>query len=291
MLLSMTAFGSAQRDFSEGTVSVELRSVNHRYLDVSVRAPEELRALDNRIRQQVAKRLARGKVECAMRFERANAIDPTAAIYDTALARQVVKAMRDIAKDTGREDTFHPDPARVLAWPGVLSGSQVDLDALQQTALETLGDALDAAVAHRTREGESIAEHLAARVREIDAIVSRLRARRPALLAHQAERWLARLDELATDVDPGRIEQELVIAAQKLDIDEELDRLATHVKEVERVLAKAAPAGRRLDFLMQEFNREANTVASKSADSETTALAVDLKVLIEQMREQVQNVE
>ncbi|MEM9604123.1 MAG: YicC/YloC family endoribonuclease, partial [Pseudomonadota bacterium] len=199
MLLSMTAFGSAQRDTLAGTVSVELRSVNHRYLDVTVRAPEELRALDNRVRQRVAKRLARGKVECALRFELARTTDPKAVAYNADLARQVVTAMRDIAADMGQDASYQPDPARVLAWPGVLTASQVDLDALQHAALETLDEALEAAVDHRTREGEAIAEHLASRAREIGTIVSRLHARRPAVLAHQAERWRSRLDELGTD--------------------------------------------------------------------------------------------
>ncbi|MEM6985810.1 MAG: YicC/YloC family endoribonuclease [Pseudomonadota bacterium] len=290
MLLSMTAFGNALQDCPEGKITVEVRCVNHRYLDVSIRAPEEFRALDNAIRQRIAKRMNRGKIECSLRFERALSANEDGVAYDAAMARRVVDSLRAIAKDIGH-DNYTPDPARVLAWPGVQSAASLDIDSLHTAALATVDDALSLAVDSRRREGASISTHLSDRVNQIADIVEQLRARRPTVLAEQQQRLRTRLSEIDATVDPGRVEQELVIAAQKLDIDEELDRLGTHVSAVTDILEKDKPAGRRLDFLMQEFNREANTVASKASDSETTALAVDLKVLIEQMREQVQNVE
>lgn len=291
MLLSMTGFGTAVHRGAEGTIRVEIRSVNHRYLDVAIRAPEELRALEANLRQRIASRVSRGRVECTVRYERGQHDGRPRLHYDADLARQVVECLGEIAREIGYDNNFKPDPAVVLAWPGVQNTHAPDLDSLHKLARETFDAALEQAVGNRQREGESIASHLSARATEVLEIVERLRARRPDVLAHQRQRMSARLAELETPGDPGRIEQELVIAAQRLDIDEELDRLSTHVKEIRQILGADQPAGRRLDFLMQEFNREANTVASKANDSETTKLAIDLRVLIEQMREQIQNVE
>ncbi len=290
MLNSMTAFGNARAPWSGGELNVEIRSVNHRYLDITIKAPEGVRAIEQDIRETISKRFKRGKVECAIRIDRGQSGGHDFTV-NTDAVDALGRALQQVAGILGQDGNYTPDPARVLSWPGVLTAPTEDPDTLQALALESVNTALKAASAHRAREGAAISAHLSTRNAEIATLIDQLGARRPAVLAHQRARLEARLSEFDTEVDPSRLEQELVIAAQKLDIDEELERLKAHVAELTQALDKREPVGRRLDFLMQEFNREANTVSSKSNDRDTTALAVDLKVCIEQMREQVQNVE
>lgn len=285
---SMTAYGRTESILSSGVLSCEIRSVNHRYLELGLRLPEELRALEPRLREAVSRRLKRGKVDVAMRYQSA-ASDQQGLTLDHELARQVLEAANSLSGMGAQLSAV--DPLKVLNWPGVVSTPAIDVDALRADALEVLSSALDDFVAAREREGEKTRAMLVERVDAIESIVTSVREIRPAVKARLKDKLLSRLSELDLPVDQSRLEQELVFAAQKLDVDEELDRLGAHVSEIRSIFKRREPVGRRLDFLIQEFNREANTLGSKSADSDTTGFSVELKVLIEQMREQVQNIE
>ena len=289
MLKSMTAYGRKEATGEWGTLTWEIRSVNHRYLDVSLRMPEELRAIEPEVRELLAERLKRGKLEVGLRL-RGNDEVPGELQIRHDLARQVIDACQNLIDNEMRSHA-PVDPMDVLRWPGVVGLPEPDYKPVQQAALDLLGDALTDFIDSRGREGEKIAGMLTRRCDEITDIVAQVRERRPQVLEKLREKWAARINEIDAQVDPQRLEQEVVFAAQKLDVDEELDRLDAHVAELHNVLKRKEPVGRRLDFLIQEFNREANTLGSKSADAQTTGLSVDLKVLIEQMREQVQNVE
>lgn len=288
MIRSMTAFARQDARGNWGELVWELRSVNHRFLEVSVRLPEEMRSLDPKVREQVQQRLRRGKVDCALRFRPQP--DATADLkVNQALTEQLlatVEAMRERMPNA-------PEPTvmDILRWPGVLEIAEQDLACVQAQAITSLQAALTELVEVRAREGARLAELLARRCNALREHVGRARERMPTVMAGVRERLSARLAEFVAELDPQRVEQEIALLAQKLDVDEEMDRLGAHLAEVERALQQADPVGRRLDFLMQELNREANTLASKSIDSETTAISVEMKVLIEQMREQVQNLE
>ena len=288
MIRSMTAFARVDGEVEGAELAWELRSVNHRYLETFVRLPEELRALEPQVRQKVGARLGRGKVECVLRLKLSS--QAAAAIeIDAERLEALLKACRDV--EIHSIEATSPGVMDLLRWPGIVREAEPDQKPVQEKALQLLDQALDQLVATREREGEQIRRLLLARLEGIEAQVRRARERLPEIRTRLREKLLARLEELQARVDADRVEQELVMLAQKLDIDEELDRLDGHVAETRRVLERDEPVGRRLDFLMQEFNREANTLGSKSADGDTTAVAVELKVLIEQMREQVQNVE
>ena len=288
MISSMTAFARAERRDEHGDFVWEIRSVNHRFLEVHVRLPEDFRAVEGTVRERVAARLGRGKIECALRYKPAP--DTLAEVHvNRAFAARIVRAARELADLL--PGTPDPTAFDVLRWPGVLESDIEDLSPAQAAATEVLDDALASLSDARAREGERLAELIRQRCTALRAAVARARERMPAVLEGLRERLRSRLTEVLEQLDSLRLEQEMVLVAQRLDIDEEMDRLTTHVTEVERVLGKREPAGRRLDFLMQELNREANTLSSKSADSELTSIAVDMKVLIEQMREQVQNIE
>ena len=288
MIRSMTAFARSERTEDWGTAYWELRSVNNRYLDVSPRLPEEVRAIESAVRERVRGRLSRGKVDCTLRLSLDTESDASLEL-NSNLARRVAEATREI-------DALLHDPARVsaidvLRWPGVVQTRSPDIDTLGNAVLELLDEALGELVTTREREGQHITGLLAQRCDEIQTIVGNLRERLPEVLDACRQRLRDRLAEFAEQLNEERLEQEIALVAQKTDVAEELDRLDAHVKEVQRVVDKEQPAGRRLDFLMQELNREANTLGSKSIDTETTRASVDLKVLIEQMREQIQNVE
>lgn len=288
MIRSMTAFARREAHTPFGQLTWELRSVNHRYLEISARLPEELRALEPRLREAANQRLGRGKLECNLRF-RPDTEASTGIELNTDLLQRVVTACSEAG---ARLESAAPiSPLDLLRWPGVVREPERDLGPLQAAAAELLEQALDELVESREREGAQIHALLTARCDAMEALVKAQRQRLPEVQARLREKLQTRLGELQAQADQDRLEQELVYLAQKLDVDEELDRLAGHIIEVRRVLEQAEPVGRRLDFLMQEFNREANTLGSKSADAETTKTAVELKVLIEQMREQVQNVE
>jgi uncharacterized protein (TIGR00255 family) len=286
MIRSMTAFASGERAGADGTLGCEVRAVNHRFLEVGVRLPEELRALEPAIRERVAARASRGKIDVAMRLrapEGGEALAVDGAVVDRLAALATALDAKFPALRT--------DFATLLQFPGVIAGRGADSQALQAAALSLLDEVLDAFVAAREREGAALSAAIAERVQGIERIAADVRGMLPAIRAGQRQKLEARLSELPHPADPGRVEQELVLWLQKLDVDEELDRLGSHVAELRRVLVADAPVGRRLDFLLQEFNREANTLGSKSVDSRTSAASVELKVLIDQVREQAQNVE
>lgn len=288
MIRSMTAFARQEAHSEWGILVWELRSVNFRYLDIAPRLPEELRALEPALREQVGARLRRGKVECTLRYK--PAVLPEGELhFNRPLAEQIARASRQIDGLL-----FNPAPVSsmdVLRWPGVVQAPLPDVDALGRSAIRLLQVALDDLVATRGREGIQIGKLIAQRCDELQGIVANTRRRSPDLVEAMRDRLAQRLVELKVELDAGRLEQEVVLFAQKIDIAEELDRLDAHVTEVRRLLNQDRPIGRQLDFLMQEMNREANTLGAKSIDTETTQASVDLKVLVEQMREQIQNLE
>ncbi|KAB7764483.1 YicC family protein [Xanthomonas sp. LMG 12462] len=286
MIRSMTAYAGAERITPWGTLGCELRSVNHRFLEVGVRLPEELRALEPQLRERVAARISRGKLDLMLRL-RAPEAAQTLAVNEALVEQLGVLAQRLGVRFPQMQVQF----VDLLQLPGVLQGQTVDPAALQAQALELLDEVLAEFVAAREREGGKLAAAIVERVDAVERIAGEVRTLIPAIRDGQRAKLAARLADLPHPVDPGRAEQELVLWLQKLDVDEELDRLGSHIKELRRVLRQPEPAGRRLDFLLQEFNREANTLGSKSVDSRTSNAAVELKVLIDQIREQVQNLE
>ena len=292
MIRSMTAFASADADTHWGALSFELRSVNHRYLELSPRLPDELRAIEPALRERVSARLTRGKVDVNLRFRASDAAASEIRLNEPMLDRLEAA----VARLGARFPHLTTDATRLLDWPGVVLREEVDQDGLRQAALDLLERALADMVATRQREGERLGVFLSERLATVARIVADVRAWLPDIRKALRTRLESRLAEIAQSAetlraDSGRLEQELVLQLSRIDVDEELDRLSAHVAEARRILAQPEPAGRRLDFLMQEFNREANTLGSKSVDQRTTQAAIDLKVLIEQMREQVQNVE
>jgi uncharacterized protein (TIGR00255 family) len=284
----MTAFARREIDLDSGVISWELRSLNHRYLEISLRLPEELRALETAVRERVNARLGRGKVDCNCRYQPA-ARRSVPVDIDTDNLQRLLGACETVA--AGLPATTPPNPLELLRWPGIVREEVLDTGPMMKEALELLDATLDELVASRAREGESITKILQQRCAALDEQVKKARTLLPDIRAGLRNRLEQRLAELAVDVEPGRLEQELVLQLQKIDVDEELDRLENHIVEVRRVIGSGEPVGRRLDFLMQELNREANTLGSKSVATESTSISVELKVLIEQMREQVQNVE
>jgi len=266
----------------------EIRSVNHRYLEPHLRLPESFRELEGSVRERLRSKLQRGKLECTLRYQPAEQSSNDLSV-NTELVGQLRVAAEQVSALLSNPAPINP--LELLRWPGVLSETRVDMKALQAAALKAFDAAIAELIDNRQREGVELAALITQRLDAIDGVVVQVRAKMPLILQRQRANLQARLDEIRGELDPSRIEQELVILAQKADVDEELDRLATHVAEVRRVLGQRDAVGRRLDFLMQELNREANTLSSKSVVAETTQCAVELKVLIEQMREQIQNIE
>ncbi|HTN29810.1 MAG TPA: YicC/YloC family endoribonuclease [Pseudomonas sp.] len=287
MVHSMTAFARSERAGGYGTLSWELRSVNHRYLEPHLRLPDAFRDLEGAVREALRQGLSRGKVECTLRFTEAGSGQTLQ--VDRDCAAQLITAAEEVAALIRQPAPINP--LEVLAWPGVLVGDATDPQALNAAALELFGEALAQLREGREREGAELARLLEERLDGILLEVATLREQIPNMLGLQRQKILDRFTELKLELDSQRLEQELVMLAQKSDVAEELDRLSTHVGEVRRVLKAGGAAGRRLDFLMQELNREANTLGSKAYDPRSTQAAVNLKVLIEQMREQVQNIE
>ncbi len=288
MTKSMTAFARESRQGDEEELTWELRSVNHRFLEAFVRLPEELRSLEPAVRERLAARLGRGKLDCALRYAPTSGGAGRLCINRRYL-EQILAAGAEVASMVGRAE--EPVPFDLLRWPGVLQEEERDLGALGQRALDLLDTALATLIATREREGERLAEMIRDRCQRLAASVTEVSTRMPQVMAEVRQRILGRLEEVRTELDPNRLEQELALLAQRLDVDEEMDRTRAHIREVLSVLESREPVGRRLDFLMQELNREANTLGSKSSDVQVTRLAVEMKVLIEQMREQVQNIE
>lgn len=288
VLKSMTAFARQESHGDWGELVWELRTVNHRYLDVSLRLPEELRGLEAEVRKRASGVIRRGKLDCTLHYRTRHGT-ATGLEVNRDLVRALVAASDEVGVLMGASAT--PTPLDVLAWPGVVCAPTVDKSELSRHALETLEMALASLLETRQREGVRLQALLQERLDAIGPLVGRVRRRMPGILAAQRQRMHDRLGELRDSLDPSRLEQEMVMLTQRLDVEEELDRLLGHVEEMGQVLARDEAVGRRLDFLMQEFNREANTLGSKSQDAEVTRVAVELKVLIEQMREQIQNVE
>jgi uncharacterized protein (TIGR00255 family) len=286
MIRSMTAYASGERTTPWGTLACELRAVNHRFLEIGLRAPDELRALEPQLRERISARVSRGKVDVSLRLRPAEGA-ATLHVDEALLGQLASLAQATDARFPGVRTQF----VDLLQFPGVLRSASPDPAALQAEVLALLDKVLEAFIAAREREGGKLVVAMLERVDGIQARAAEARGLVPTIRAGQRAKLEARLADLAQAADPGRVEQELVLMLQKLDIDEELDRLDSHVVEIRRVLGQPEPAGRRLDFLLQEFNREANTLGSKSVDSRTTSVAVELKVLIDQIREQVQNIE
>jgi uncharacterized protein (TIGR00255 family) len=288
MIYSMTGFAVAQSDLAAGTLVVEMRSVNHRYLELHLRIDDALRVFEPQVREAIAARLGRGKVEL-----RASLITPSGASAPAELSADVLDQLARLSASVQqRFPQSRPlSVADILRWPGVLATQQISADALQTHLLAALNQVIAELTASRAREGEKLAAIILERVVQMEALVARVRPLLPALLRTYQEKLTSRLQEALQAADEGRIHQELALYAQKIDVDEELGRLTTHLQEVRRVLAAGGAVGKRLDFLMQELNREANTLGSKSVSSETSQASMELKVLIEQIREQVQNIE
>ncbi|GMG86157.1 YicC/YloC family endoribonuclease [Biformimicrobium ophioploci] len=285
---SMTAFGRAEAEYRGGVATWELRSVNHRYLEPHFRLPEAARQFEPRLREALRKALSRGKLELTLSL-RNSGLEATGIEIDESLVRALIEKAEHVAALT---DTAAPlDPLELLRWPGVMAEPETDTDALGDAIVAALQEALTQLVANRQREGAELRKFIEQRLDGIVDQVAAVRELLPEILQAQKDKLRTRLEELQAELDSDRLEQEMVILAQKADVDEELDRLEAHVAEARRVLAGGGAIGRRLDFLMQEFNREANTLSSKSIVTDTTQAAVELKVLIEQMREQVQNIE
>lgn len=288
MTKSMTAFARQERRTPWGVLSAELRTVNHRFLDISMRLPEELRVLEGRVREQLAARLRRGKVECNLKFQPVAGADAPISL-NLDLLKRLLEANNTI--ENMMANPARTPPLDLLKWPGVLELGATNVEALQQEALAVLEDCLEELSQNRQREGAKMKVLIEQRCTALLEQVAAVRQRLPEILENQRQRLRSRVEELKVEVDAARFEQELAYLAQKIDVEEELDRIEVHVEEVRRVLGQDEPVGRRLDFLMQELNREANTLGSKSVDAQTTRAAVEMKVLIEQMREQIQNIE
>ena len=288
MLHSMTGFARESVETDLGTMTWEIRAVNHRYLDVQFKLPEDLRPKEQAFRQQASAVLGRGKIECGLYFRRATDQSSEMQI-DMELVELLGTRVSELSAKLS--STAAINPIEILRWPGVMQQPEVDAEPLFGEAAILLDKTLAALDDMRASEGQRIGQMLESRCADIEQIAAIVRKRMPEVLAASRAKQRERIDKLDVEADPARLEVELALIAQKIDVDEELDRLESHLVEIRDALGEGKPVGRRLDFLMQELNREANTLGSKSADTETTKAAVDLKVLIEQMREQIQNVE
>jgi uncharacterized protein (TIGR00255 family) len=287
MIRSMTGFARRERQFPWGLLAWELKTVNHRFLELGCRLPEEFRSAESDFRAAIAATVRRGKIECSLHFR--PAILATALEVDAELLASVTFRAQQIAETAGVSARI--DVLDLLRWPGVIRDGSRDTAPMIAAAKVLLGEALAELTRFRDSEGGRLCEALEQRCAGLIEFSDRVAQRLPEIRARMRAKLLDRVQQLVADVDHERLEQELAILAQRLDVDEEIDRLRGHVTEVRKTFEGAEAAGRRLDFLMQELNREANTLSSKSQDIETTRAAVDMKVLIEQMREQVQNIE
>lgn len=287
-LQSMTGYGVETRDLPQAQLTLELRCVNGRFLDLSFRMADDLRALEAPMRERIAQVVQRGKLEC-----RINLLYRQDAALPASLNPELLERLDQLARSVQARFPAAPGltVAEILRWPGMLGELGTDTEALHQLALEALAAALEQFAASRAREGEKLKALLLDRVTTMRTLVAELRPRTPELVAAYRDKLRRRIEELLPQADAERVQQEVILFAQKIDVDEELDRLLAHLQEVERVLRAGGSVGKRLDFLMQELNREANTLGSKSAATEFNQTAVELKVLIEQMREQIQNLE
>jgi len=284
----MTAFARQPIEKKWGTGAWEIRSVNSRFLETNFRLPEAFRFLEFKLRERLRKKLQRGKVDCSLRIDTSGVEAGELAVNDE-LAKSLLSAFTELQQISGVEQA--PNLTRLLSWPGVIQSAEVDSEQMEAELLEGFEVAIEQLIVMRQREGESLTQIIQQRLDGMAEQVKMVREEMPAIILWQKNKLQARFEEAQIELDEQRVEQEMVLLAQKVDVDEELDRLDTHIKEVTRLMKKGGSIGRRLDFLMQELNREANTLGSKSINAKTTAASVELKVLIEQMREQIQNIE
>jgi len=284
----MTAFTRVHHQGEWGNLVCEMRSINHRYLEIGIHLPDVLRVLEMPMRELIRQQLKRGKVECAIRFQPAHTEDSSLSI-NTQLAKELCSASQKIADFLPQAAAINP--TEILRFPGVLATQEADVKKLQEEVFYVLNIAIKDLITARSREGEELKLLFLQRMDLIQSELGKVRERLPQVLIEQQDRLRKRIADAKLELDPGRLEQEMVMFAQRIDIAEEIDRTETHVTEVRRVLKEGGLAGRRLDFLLQELNREANTLGSKSTDTILTHAAVEMKVLIEQVREQVQNIE
>ena len=288
MVLSMTGYASQEYNTANGVLLVELRSVNHRYLELQLKLDDNLRAFEATVRELVQAKLGRGKVDCRLSLMRNIAADSTPQLNHTIL-QQIAESAK-----TAAQYFPHTQPVNmleILQMPGVLTTAALDSDAIEADLKNTLNTVLDDLIAAKAREGEKLKAIILARLQEIEHLVAKVKPMMPNLIKQYQEKLTAKLNEATNSNDDERVRQEIVLFAQRIDVDEELVRLSSHIAEVKRILNATAAAGKRLDFLMQEMNREANTLGSKSVAIETSQISMELKVLIEQMREQIQNIE
>lgn len=287
MIYSMTAFARLEVKKDWGDAVWEIRSVNQRYLENFFRLPEQFRGLENTLREKLRQSLTRGKIECSLRIETKKQTNAELNL-NKELANQVIQSLQWIKTQAGEGEINLTD---VLRYPGVVEAQEQDLDAISQDLLTAFDDLLTDFIAMRGREGEKLNDIIQQRLDAVAVEADKVRSQMPAVLQWQRERLLQRFEDAQLNLDPQRVEQEMILLAQRVDVAEELDRLQMHVKETTNILKKGGAVGRKLDFMMQELNRESNTLASKSINADITASAVELKVLIEQMREQIQNLE
>jgi len=288
MVRSMTGFARQEASHSWGTLMWEIRSVNHRYLEPHFRLPESLRGIEPELRDGLRCELQRGKVEMLLQLQITDHKDGGFSI-DHNLLGQIAATIEQV--DQIIDNTAAVNPLEILQWPGVINSDALDMDAVQKAALSLFTLTLKQLCEHRSREGKELQQFIEQRLKLVGEEVGKIRTHLPTLIQAQKDKILERLQAIKSEVNQDRLEQELVFYAQKADVDEELDRLDTHVTEARHILQQGGAIGRRLDFLMQELNREANTLASKSIATLTTQSAMELKIVIEQMREQIQNIE
>ncbi|MFC1236793.1 YicC/YloC family endoribonuclease [Vibrio sp. F74] len=288
MIYSMTAYSRKEVKGDWGSAVWEIRSVNQRYLETYFRLPEQFRGLEPILRERFRKRLARGKVECHLRFEANPDAKGELSINET-LAKQVINAANQVSNLIGESNRINP--FQVMQWPGVMETPEQDMDTIKKDLLAAFDEGVSEFIEARGREGTNMKDLITTRLDAITDEAIKVRDRMPEIIEWQRERLIKKFEEAKIELDATRVEQELIMLAQKVDVAEEIDRLDSHVKETNNILKKGGACGRKLDFMMQEFNREANTLASKSISTDITASGVELKVLIEQMREQIQNIE
>ena len=288
MIHSMTAYGRVENSEGQNSISCEIRSVNHRYSEISIRLPEELRPLEQKIRDHISGKIKRGKIECNIRIEKHNAYDESLSINQDLL-KNIIEASKRINSDLSTSAPL--DSLDLLRWPGVLEKSTLDVEEIGKLLFPLVKEAIDIVIDTRQREGEKIKKMLTDRCTKIKEIISNVKKQIPDILKNYRKKLTQRVQEISDELDNDRLEQELLFLSQKADNEEENDRLGAHVDEDVRVIDRKEPIGRRLDFLMQEMNRESNTLGSKSNHIYTSNASVELKVVIEQMREQIQNIE
>ncbi len=288
MIYSMTGYAALSQEMPQGTINLEIKSVNSRYLDIQFRIVDELRGLEPSLRELIGARLARGKIDCRLGFSAAITAESLSRV-NAGLIDQLLglnKLVRERAPDAAPLSV-----AEILRWPGVIATEELSKEALKEAVLALLTRALDDLAATRSREGAKLKDIILDRCAQIEGLVARIKPKTPAIVANFQEKLRQKLKDAEVGADDDRMRQEIVLFAQKIDVDEEIERLTTHLYELKRILAKGGGAGKRLDFLMQELNREANTLGSKSVDAEMSQASMDMKVLIDQMREQIQNIE